>query len=144
VDAREEFNPDRYEPGKLRAELRLPPGAEVVTFVGRLAKEKRPLLFLDIAEAFLADGPATTHFVLVGDGVQHRAVAGRAGRTRWRDRIHLLGNRTDIPQILRDTTVLLIPSEFEGIARISYEALAMGVPNLASDVGGQAELITPD
>ncbi len=144
VDAREEFNPDRYEPGKLRAELRLPPEADIVAFVGRLAREKRPLLFLDIAEAFLAEAPGAAHFVLVGDGVLHRAVANRAARSKWFERIRLLGNRTDIPQVLRDTTVLVIPSEFEGIARISYEALAMGVPNVASDVGGQAELITPD
>jgi glycosyltransferase involved in cell wall biosynthesis len=144
VDAREEFDPERYEPGKLRAELRLPPEAQVVTLVGRLVNQKRPLLFLDIAETFLSAEPGAVHFVVVGDGVLHQAVAARVAASRWRERIHVLGSRGDIPSILRDTTVLLLPSEFEGIALISYEALAMGVPNLASDVGGQGDLITPD
>jgi glycosyltransferase involved in cell wall biosynthesis len=143
VDAREEFNPERYEPGKLRAELRLPPEADVVSFVGRLAKEKRPRLFLDIAEAFLAEAAGAVHFLVVGDGVLRRAVEGRVARSPWRERIHLLGDRSDVAQILRDTAVLVVPSEFEGVARVSYEALAMGVPNLASDVGGQGELIVP-
>jgi glycosyltransferase involved in cell wall biosynthesis len=47
-------------------------------------------------------------------------------------------------ELLADATILMMPSEYEGVALVSYEAMALGVPQIFANVGGQSELITPE
>lgn len=58
-----------------------------------------------------------------------------------RDRVLLLGERSDVPELLRGLDFLLVPSWSEPFGRSVIEAMAMGTPVVATDVGGPAEII---
>jgi glycosyltransferase involved in cell wall biosynthesis len=84
------------------------------------------------------------HFAMIGDGESRPAVEQLVAETGLQKRIHLLGARTDATDLLADSTLLMMPSAYEGLALVSYEAMALGVPQIFADVGGQSELITPE
>jgi glycosyltransferase involved in cell wall biosynthesis len=57
------------------------------------------------------------------------------------DNVLFMGEREDVPEILRSLDVLLMPSWFEPFGRAIIEAMAMGVPVVATDVGGPTEIV---
>ena len=59
------------------------------------------------------------------------------------DRVHFLGERADVPAVLAATDIVLLPSWREAYGRIAVEGLAMGVPVVATEVGGPAEIVRP-
>jgi glycosyltransferase involved in cell wall biosynthesis len=61
---------------------------------------------------------------------------------RLGDRLHLLGAHPNAAELLADATILMMPSAYEGVALVSYEAMALGIPQIFANVGGQNELIT--
>ncbi|HEV2974337.1 MAG TPA: glycosyltransferase family 4 protein [Solirubrobacteraceae bacterium] len=67
-----------------------------------------------------------------------RALAGAAG---LEDRVHWLGEREDVPELVRALDVLLLPSWEEPFGRAAIEAMAMEVPVVATSVGGPAEIV---
>jgi glycosyltransferase involved in cell wall biosynthesis len=68
-----------------------------------------------------------------------RALVAEAG---LEDRVSWLGEREDVPELVRALDVLLLPSWEEPFGRALIEAMALGVPVLATNVGGPAEIIT--
>jgi sugar transferase (PEP-CTERM/EpsH1 system associated) len=127
----------------------LPPdlrGADrvVVGSVGRMAAVKDPM---NLAEAFvrlLRERPErakTLRLVVVGDGellgrVRDRLDQAGVGHLAW-----LPGRRDDVPEILRALDLFVLPSLAEGISNTILEAMASGVPVVATRVGGNAELV---
>jgi glycosyltransferase involved in cell wall biosynthesis len=81
---------------------------------------------------------------MIGDGESRSAVEQLVAEAGLNERIHLLGPRTNAINLLADSTILMMPSAYEGLALVSYEAMALGVPQIFADVGGQSELITPE
>jgi glycosyltransferase involved in cell wall biosynthesis len=81
---------------------------------------------------------------MIGDGASRSAVEQLVAEAGLNERIHLLGPRTNAIDLLADSTILMMPSAYEGLALVSYEAMALGVPQIFADVGGQSELITPE
>jgi glycosyltransferase involved in cell wall biosynthesis len=59
-----------------------------------------------------------------------------------RDRVSWLGEREDVPELVRALDILLLPSTEEPFGRALIEAMALGVPVLATNVGGPAEIVT--
>lgn len=119
-------------------------GLFVFGTVGRMAAVKNQTL---LAEAFVrarAADPAfaeAARLVLVGDGPLHQpaqAVLGEAGATAaaW-----LPGERTDVPDVMRALDCFVLPSLAEGISNTILEAMASGLPVVATDVGGNSELV---
>ncbi len=81
--------------------------------------------------------------VLVGDGPlrpQCQALLGEAGMS---DLAWLPGERTDVPAVMRGLHVFALPSLAEGISNTILEAMASGLPVVATEVGGNADLVTP-
>jgi glycosyltransferase involved in cell wall biosynthesis len=124
---------DRCDRAATAARLGLPAGRRIFAQVGRLTAQKRPLDFLDLARRARAAG-LDDCFLLVGSGElatacdEYRAKHGLANVTRipfWEDMSRLYP--------LLDGLVLT--SEYEGLPVVLLEALAMGVPVLATDVG---------
>lgn len=112
--------------------------------VGRLEPVKDQL---GLARAFVAalarDPEARAHLrlVIVGSGSQRTAVervltAGGAHELCW-----FAGERDDIPGLLPALDIFVLPSQAEGISNTILEAMACGVPVIATDVGGNAELV---
>jgi glycosyltransferase involved in cell wall biosynthesis len=121
-----------------------PPGiagaGKVVGFVGRLTVQKRPLLVIDIARELCRRDPELSLY-LVGEGALRAKVERRIARYRLQDRVQMLGTRDDIPSLLNATDLLLLPSAYEGAPLTILEALSVGVPVVASDVGAVKEYV---
>jgi glycosyltransferase involved in cell wall biosynthesis len=127
-------------PGAIRRELSIPAQAPVVAYVGRNARVKNMPRLLGVARLLL-DASPDVRIVLAGEGLDPRLVAGTvvAGEAR----IHCLGPRRDIPSLLRDATVLVLTSDNEGMPNVVLEALASGLPVVATDVGDLAQMLPP-
>lgn len=127
------------DPAAKKTELGLARDARVVTFVGRFIKEKGILRFLRIAEDFPAD--ESVHFVIVGDGPLRDEVVRGVGHLKVQGRVHVLGWREDVPQILAMSDVVCLPSENEGSSVVLQEAMVCGAAIVASRVPGCVDVI---
>ena len=111
---------------------------QIVT-VGRLAAPKDPLT---LVHALPALGPRPYSLAFVGDGRDRPAVEARAARApRRRTGSTLLGERHDVPELLAAADIFVLASRSEGAPLSILEAMAAGLPVVASDVGGVAELV---
>lgn len=145
VDWQEEFNPDHHARGEMRTALRIPDEASLVIFVGRLYWQKRPWLFVRIAEEVMRRRPdLDVHFAMFGPGPERDRIEGMRLALPDPDRLHIVGEVPHAGPVYKDADLMLMPSGHEGLAYVSYEAMAMGVPQIFTDVNGQSELITPD
>jgi glycosyltransferase involved in cell wall biosynthesis len=106
-----------------------------VITVGRLAAPKDPVTLVR-ALALIDDAPF--HARIVGDGPDRAAVQEEI---RGIDRVELLGDRRDVPELLADSDVFVLSSRSEGAPLSILEAMAAGLPVVASAVGGVPELV---
>lgn len=136
------FRDVRVEAGDVRRRLGVPPDAFVVGCVGRLSAQKAPL---DLVDAFgrLAAGHPHAHLVLVGDGPLRGAVEEAVARAGLGARVHLTGLRRDVPELLRAFDVLALSSRWEGLPRVFPQAMAAGLPIVATRVAGAADAVVP-
>ncbi len=120
------------------------PGCWLVGSVGRMQLVKDQTTLAQAFIRVLADFPelrSRLRLVIIGDGplrAQAQAMLEEAGVAglAW-----LPGQRDDIPEILRGLDCFVLPSLAEGISNTILEAMASGLPVIATDVGGNAELI---
>jgi glycosyltransferase involved in cell wall biosynthesis len=131
---------------RLREELGIPPDAPVVIMVGRLTREKGPVDLLRAARRVVRRVP-DVHFVIVGgvlsserDRVQ-RHVRRIADEPRLRGRVHLLGFREDVPELLAASDLFVLPSWREGLPVSVIEAMMVGLPVVATNVRGCREAV---
>ena len=122
-----------HRPVERRARLPLRVG-----FSGRLSEEKAPLAFVDLARMLSDD--SRFHFVMTGAGPLERAVRRRAAGLS-EDSFTFLGVVDDIGAHLASLDVLVLPSTLDGRPVVVLEALAFGVPVIASRVGGLPALV---
>lgn len=119
-------------PGRLRRELGVQPDSPIVTGVGGLERRKG----FDVLIEAVARIGARAHLVIAGSGSDGRALRDQADALGIGDRVHLLGQRDDIPAILADTDLFVLSSRNEGMAVAMLEAMAAGVPVVATGVSG--------
>ena len=118
----------------------------IVGTVGRMMTVKaQPLL----ARAFLralALEPALRdrlRLVMVGDGPLRKEASAVLSEAGVHDLAWLPGERTDVPDVMRSLDCFVLPSLAEGISNTILEAMACGLPVLATNVGGNSELVVP-
>ncbi|WKZ12747.1 MAG: TIGR03088 family PEP-CTERM/XrtA system glycosyltransferase [Gammaproteobacteria bacterium] len=118
----------------------LPASGFVVGAVGRVEPVKD---FMTLAQAFvrLAGSSPLPRLTLVGEGSERGAVAAILGDAGLMSRADVAGARDDIPQAMRGFNVFVLPSLAEGISNTILEAMACGLPVIATAVGGNAELV---
>jgi glycosyltransferase involved in cell wall biosynthesis len=124
-----------------RQSTAIPTDAFVVTTVCRLY---RPRDFGTLLEAFRRTREALpdAHLLIVGEGPQRAEVEGLVISLSLEGSVHLLGLRRDVPQILGATDVFVLSSRgWEGLPLTVLEAMASGLPVVASDVGGTREAV---
>jgi glycosyltransferase involved in cell wall biosynthesis len=124
----------------IRMELGIPPDAPLIGTVGRLEYQKAPLDFVHMA-AQVAKARPNAHFVMVGDGPL--VDPARAEARRLDVSIHVVGFRSDAPQVASAFDVFVISSLYEGLGRALTEAVASGRPVVATAVNGVPDLIVP-
>lgn len=115
----------------------LPEGVRVVMQVGRFCPEKNQACLIRA----LAHLPADVHAVFVGDGPELPHGRRLASEVGVDDRVHFLGIRSDVPQLLSVADVVAMPSKWEGFGLAAVEAMATGRPVVASRVQGLAEVV---
>jgi glycosyltransferase involved in cell wall biosynthesis len=120
--------------------LGVPASTTILGFVGRLAPEKGPDMFLRMAWLLRAKHP-DIRYVIAGDGPLRDALERQSRELLLNDRVHFLGVRNDVPLLLPSLAILVMPSHAEGLPLALMEAMAAGVPVVASSVGGIPELV---
>jgi glycosyltransferase involved in cell wall biosynthesis len=109
--------------------------------VARLDPQKNHSLLISSFAAALADRPHA-HLLLVGrDTPQSEALRTAAAATGLAKRIHFLGVRSDVPDVLQASDVFVLASDYEGNPLTVMEAMAAGLPVVATAVGGIPELV---
>lgn len=138
----ERFAPDARARRRVRAELGIGLKNPCVAMVARFDPMKDHKTFLRAA-ALIAEKEKHVHFILCGNGVDQNnaSLYGMVRDMALSDRVHLLGPRDDVPAILAATDVFALCSKGEGFPNVVGEAMACGVPAVASDVGDVREII---
>jgi glycosyltransferase involved in cell wall biosynthesis len=135
----------RFSPGKLtrrecRAALGLLSDGPVIAGVGRLNPQKNFSLFLDIAAALAPKFPDVC-FLLAGEGPEESMLRDKAKALGLDDRVVFSGYVADTRSVYVAADLLLMPSRFEGLPMTLLEAMAMGLPVVASNLDGIAEVV---
>ncbi len=124
-----------------RGRLGLPCESFVIGSVGRLGEQKAPL---DLLAAFVpvANARPEARLVYVGDGPQRGELEAAVARLGLEDRVLLAGLRRDVPELLRAFDVFALASRWEGLPRVFPQAMAAGLPIVATLVDGAPDAIT--
>lgn len=137
----ERFRPAaRGERERLRTRLGIPATAPVIGCVANLRPIKGHDALLEAFAAVCVRMPEA-RLALVGEGPTEAALRGRAGVLGVLDRVHFLGPRGDVPELLRAFDLAVLASHSEGLSNALLEAMASGLPTVATAVGGNPELL---
>jgi len=134
------FGHPRIGRDAMRASLGIPLDAPLVGSVTRLSAQKAPLDFIRAAGRIHAHAPEAW-FIMVGDGALREEVIARAGEVGIGDQLVLTGLRRDVPELLAMFDVFVLSSLWEGLPRVIPQAMAAGLPVVATAVDGTAEVV---
>lgn len=123
-----------------RQALGIPLDAPVVGTVTRLSPQKAPLDFVRAA-GIVAQARPETYFVMVGDGPLHADVEALAAEVGIRDHLVLTGLRRDVPELMAAFDLFALSSLWEGLPRVLPQAMATGLPLVATATDGSAEAV---
>lgn len=123
-----------------RESLNLPDAARVLIVLAKLHAQKGHRHLLDSLDSLLPRVP-DLHVLIVGDGPDRRALEERVATMGATSRIHLLGSRSDVPQLLAASDIFVLPSLWEGLPMALLEAMATGLAVVATDVSGSREVV---
>jgi glycosyltransferase involved in cell wall biosynthesis/pimeloyl-ACP methyl ester carboxylesterase len=136
----------------IRRELNIPADAPIVTMVARLNSKKGVDDFIQAAAMVTGDRP-DARYLIVGqayvssrgsmseDIAYRQTLIDEAARMGLQDKLHLIGYRSDVPALLSETAVSVLPSHSEGLSNTLLESMAAGVPVVATRVGGTPEVV---
>ncbi len=125
---------------EMLAELQLAADARLIGAVGRLWPQKRVKDLIWAAD-LLKSTRDDVHLLIVGDGPQRWRLERYCDQNEVDDRVHFLGERGDVPQILPHLDALWLASEYEGQSNAIMEAMAAGIPVIATDIAGNRDLV---
>ena len=141
----------RFKPPSTAERHQVPEGSpfdhrrhRIVGTVGRLEPVKNHRLLLNALALALQQSPDTREklrLVVVGDGPLRAAVQEQVQALGLQDHVWLAGNRSDIPELLRAMDVFVLCSLAEGTSCALQEAMASGLDIIATDVGGNGQLL---
>ncbi|MCA9500498.1 MAG: TIGR03088 family PEP-CTERM/XrtA system glycosyltransferase [Nitrospira sp.] len=116
----------------------------VIGTVGRLEHVKDQATLIRGLASLVKMDPAIVdkvRVVIVGDGSLKTELELLVRDSHLTDMVWMAGARTDIPRLLQSMDIFMLPSEAEGISNTILEAMATGLPVIATRVGGNAELV---
>ena len=116
------------------------PQRRLLTAIARMENQKGLDWLLSEIDQLL-DRLPEFDLLLVGDGPLRANLQQQVRGSNSSDRIHFLGQRSDVPAILKRSSLLLLPSRYEGMPNVVLEAMAAGLPVVARNVEGVTELL---
>jgi len=146
LGARAEGMPAWVVPNGVDTEVFRPAEAEptqvTIGFVGRLISNKGPQRLVEAIPRVLEEQP-NARFVFIGDGPLRGDLEERVRTLKVTPSVEFRGSlpHEEIPEALRSLTMVVRPSDTEGLPVIALEAMASGLPVIATDVGGTREVV---
>lgn len=142
----------KFNQGNSRSKVILPKGFNddgliVIGTVGRMERVKDQLNLVDAFIHLLNSDPDAhkkARLVLVGSGSMEPDIRARIEQAGLSDLVWMPGSRDDIPDLMQAMDIFVLPSQAEGISNTILEAMASGLPVIATDVGGNAQLVIQD
>jgi len=128
------------DPATMRRKLGIAEGDLVVGTTGRLTPVKGHRHLIEAAGNIVDARPNTT-FVFLGDGELSDELKNMASRLGMKEKVKFLGWRPDVAEVMSVFDLFVLPSLNEGMGRVLVEAMALGKPIVASDVGGIPDLV---
>jgi len=119
----------------------IPPTASTLLFVGRLHVQKGVSDLLEAMWELVDEEKRDVHLLIVGEGPEQEKLQASVRWTPFAERVHWLGHRRDVASLMKASTLLVLPSLWEGMPNVVLEAMAAGLPVVATDVDGSAELV---
>ncbi len=138
------WDPAQHNRAAVRQSFQMPGDIPVILYAARLDIQKRPALLVEVL-ARLRQRGLKFLCLIAGDGPQRQWLLRQVARRHLTDSVRWLGvvEPQRIPEVMAASDIFCLPSANEGIALSLYEAMAMALPVVAADVGGQHELVTP-
>ncbi len=137
----ERFGHPQVDRATTRAAWNIPLDAPVVGTVTRLSAQKAPLDFVRAAAQVAAAVP-NVYFLVVGDGPLRAEVEQLARDLGISERLVLTGLRRDVPEQLAAMDIFALSSLWEGLPRVLPQAMASGLPVVATATDGSIEAVT--
>ena len=132
---------DAEKKENIRAELSVPVSRKLILMVGRLWEQKNPECLISAYCQLWSSGDPGADLVIVGDGELQDSLVDMVKKADLIDNVHFLGWRSDIPELLRVSDIFALPSRWEGMPLAILEAMASGLPVVASDIPGNRHLV---
>lgn len=120
--------------------LGVPPGRRVVAYIGRLEPQKGVAELIEHSPSWLNRRPEYD-LLMVGAGPLESYLKSLAEQAGIKSRVHFAGWRADVPEILKASDLLVLPSLWEGMPNVILEAMAAGRAVVSTDVEGVRELL---
>lgn len=127
----------RRNPLLIRDEIGIPGNAFVIGTVARLALQKR----IDRLVEAVSLLPADVHCVIAGEGTRRAEIETEIDRRAVGDRVHLIGHRNDVPDIMSALDVFILSSDTEGLSNSMLEAMSLRKPVISTDVSGARDAL---
>ena len=139
------FDPQKHEKENILKKLKIEnkKNKYIVSFICRISEQKRPMLLVEILKK-LKENRQDFICLIAGDGPMFEKVKYKLKIYNLLEDVVLLGNVKETEEIYKISDVTINCSIKEGLALTAYESLAMGVPVVTANVGGQAELINEE
>jgi glycosyltransferase involved in cell wall biosynthesis len=134
---------DSIERDEVRAEIGLDPNAFVMVMVATFKKQKGHVYLIDAAAEVLPHHPEA-RILLIGDGELRPEMERRVRSVHIADAVRFLGSRHDVARILAASDIFVLPSLWEGLPMALLEAMASGLPCIATTVSGTKQVIVPE
>lgn len=147
---------DRFSPrpatGFLKRELGLETDTRLCFTIGQIGLRKGQDILAEAATILAEQGDQHTHFLLIGERYSQkqesidfdRGLTIAFDQPNLKGRLHRLGYREDIDRLMNEADVLVHPAKQEPLGRVLLEAIASGLPIVATDVGGTGEIVQHD
>ena len=138
IDA-EEYSKD-IDMRKMKDDIEVRSDARLISIVARLSPEKDHEMLLEAFSLFCKQF-TDVDLVVVGDGGLFEDLKNTTRRLEVAPRVHFLGYRKDVAQLLATFDCFVLSSRSEGLSMTLLEAMAAGLPVVATDVGGNSEVV---
>jgi glycosyltransferase involved in cell wall biosynthesis len=124
----------------LLSELGLPADARIIGAVNRLWPQKRVKDLIWAADLLKVIRP-DVHLLIIGDGPHRDRLTRFRRQVVIEDKVHFLGERNDVAEIMPHFDALWLASEYEGLPNVIMEAMSHGVPVVATNISGNRDLV---
>lgn len=135
--------PAHVDREQLRRSLGIGAEAHVMTCVGTFKRQKGQAVLIEALREVSERAPEL-HVLLVGDGELRAVTEQQVERAGLASQVHFLGSRRDVPALLAASDSFVLPSLWEGLSIALLEAMASGLPIIATEVSGTSQVMERD